>query len=233
MGTRADADGDTFRRRPWIILWGVLLAGNLHADVVSYADPPAGPSRFSMSSDGGIAFFPQFDPSLGQLDSVSIAWTYGIDGEVPYGVYPGPYPTAIEFPFADITESVTGTADQTAFSQQQTFTGNTFEEPECQCYLQDSFTMAGTESPTDLTPYLGTGGWELPYNFLLSASANPDSEIGVLSDFISGTDSFSGTVTYDYTPAPEPNYAPMVIVSFAIIAILVSRRRRRSSMIGE
>ncbi len=233
MGTRTDAGGKIFRRLACIPLWGALLASGLQADVVSYTDPPPTPSRFSMSADGGFAFFPQFDPSLGQLNSVTIAWTYAIDGEVPYGVYPGPYPTAIEFPFADITESVTGTADQTVFSQQQTFTGNTFEEPECQCYLPDSFTMAGAESPTDLTPYLGIGGWELPYNFLLSASANPDSEIGVLSDFISGTDSFSGTVTYDYTAAPEPNYAPMVLLSFAIILVLVSRHRRRSSMIVE
>jgi hypothetical protein len=230
--------GMTKRRWTRIILSSGLLLGSLRADVVSYDSfyfTPGG----SVGSEGAndSAYFPQFDP-LGQLNSVTVTWTLNIQGLLPYipecalGGSCGVAPYFLIF--GDIYSGVTGTVDQAPFSQQHTDTGNFFWQRECQCFLYPGFSASGTESPTNLAPYLGDGAWSLPFSFTLEDGAEPDSQIAVGPLGLANSFGYNltGTVTYDYTPAPEPQFGAAVFLGLAIIVLFVKRHHCRHTTIS-
>lgn len=70
--------------------------------------------------------------------------------------------------------------------------------------------------------YIGTGTVHLDYSYLYNVVINPSASESSNSGL---TDTFSGTITYDFTKIPEPTTAAVAIVG--AIAI-VARRRFRS-----
>lgn len=79
-----------------------------------------------------------------------------------------------------------------------------------------------TASNARFSDYVGVGTFRLTYSYLYNAVPEPSS--GVSSD--AGLfNSLTGTVTYEYTPIPEPRAAKL-----ALMAIVASTWRRRTQL---
>ena len=205
----------------------------LGADTVSYGNLP------DFSTYSGVLFapegatttafgFPQFDPTLGQLNSVTYDWALSANGLLAYYSF-SPGPTA----FDDSVVVGTGSVGDAVGSSQETYQGNFYWPGPyggCQCYVPFSFGLGGTDSVSNINPYIGTGNIGLFSTFNLSGFDEPDSEVllGSIVGFGAiGTVNWSGTVTYDYTPfssVPEPR--SLIVLSVLVGAVVAVHRLR-------
>jgi hypothetical protein len=189
-----------------------LSIGVARADIITQTltIPALATTTFGSQSNNTIVLFTnsfnQFNPNLGTLNTISST----ISGTVVWTVDSG---------FFDLFVEVLTTNPPGNFQLATTNIG----------HPQGQYTI-----PIALTPQFGllllgdfTGTSTSQLRLLFSDSA--------MADTISSANGFSGSITYDYTPAaavPEPSTWAMMILGFAGVGFMAYRRKSKPALMA-
>jgi len=184
---------------------------------VSYGEGPGNPFDF---------YFSDFNPSLGTLDSMNWSLAGGqtvliyipnCDGFNP--VTPLNYTYTITGGF-DLLGSSVGNTQSGSGTVGNTCGG--FQTPA----VQESISGSGTVS--DPTPFIGTEGQFVEVTGFASGVVSVDGGFSVqpVMDAVEGNGTL--TVTYDYTPTPEPRMPFLILIGCGLVALA----RRKLSWVG-
>jgi hypothetical protein len=194
----------------------VAITTGLWADSVEY-------SNFS-GVDTTLAFYiPQFDPSLGTLDSMNFTVSAGEVVIMPIDNCneDGPSPTVdysydITTGFSIFGSSVEGTQSGTG-SAGSTCGG--FHEPGY------STNITGSGSVSDPSPYIGTGVVLIPTDNAFASGLFSDGGGPPSAGFFILQYSATLDVTYDYISVPEPGTLALTLLAGALFWIVRWCRR--------
>ncbi|HEY2841843.1 MAG TPA: choice-of-anchor E domain-containing protein [Pirellulales bacterium] len=203
------------------------------AATVSYGPVSVGPSPTGSGGSFGVT---QFDPSLGTLTQVDLDVTGNSDGGSNglqnLSGFPGNASVTIG---SNIT--VSGPATLTVL----TFPNNSNSGPVAPFTGAIDFTFSGPDSvlvngvpssdsnsssiTSGMAPYIGLS----TVNFNYSSAANTSNAADVSPTFSSTTApnfGFSATVTYHYTPVPEPT--TLALAGLGALGLAFAARRKRN-----
>lgn len=207
------------------------LRGDDSVESFTYSNLTPIPDCFAASGpcEGSEFFFPQFDPSLGTLNSV--AYTFEGSAELLEDANTcgatGP---------ANYSYTTTGTDTFLGISVSRTVSGSGIQDPgECAGYgvvgQLSNFTATGYFS--DLAQFIENGSG-LGFNVTPSVSGvlyMDDGGLPVNYDVAQSRQEYDTlTLSYDYTPAvPEPRLVSLMCLSCGIILIVRRRLLRKAN----
>ncbi len=201
----------------------VLVAG-AQASVITYTHTtPSGTVPFTDNFS-----FPQFDPSVGTLTSVSVSATTNVVAQInvfnalsssqAFTNASAAIPVTITAP-AGLVLSLTPTAGPL----------NSVAAVGFNTYSGIPGSASGNTSPANFSPYLGTNLFGVAMSF--AAGLGTYSGSGPIGLFFGGTADGGGvtTLTYTYTPnaVPEPATIGMTLAGLGFVGFGIFRRRRR------
>lgn len=184
-------------------------------------------------SVNGALFFPGFDPSLGYLNSATIDWTAYI-GAAEYFYSDTPLYTILPY-----TVTWTATAALLApFSSSDSATQSNsgpFVQEDLQSEDFDPFTLSGeavADSGAALADFASSSPGILTNVIVEDTGTYSSFDFLPSGDFqgIEGQDtgvSFQATVTYDYTPVPEPACGVALLSTALLIALRLKVGKNR------
>ncbi len=182
------------------------VAAVVHGDTLEYTDDIS----LMTTNWSGMMSFPQFDPALGTLNSVTVELGGHVEGDAKFESLdaepatvvmnlaaeielqrPDNSPLAVVVPLVETTDNVTafdGTIDFLGDS------GRTYEG-----LSGDDMETEMTTLPSDLALFTGTGNIDLP---AVASGASTGSGAGNLILQFATSASSNAKVIYDFTPAP-------------------------------
>jgi hypothetical protein len=212
--------------------FGIVAAKSANADMVSYTS-----ASFSGDSSWD-ALIPQFDPTLGNLTSATVALSADLTPIVEVENFTGgPAPFDYAFETTYTTNPVTNQVVFTPSPATVTDPYGTVQDINFVSLVEPGVALnaglnqyPGTPVPfsldssipgADLTAFEGNG--TTSFDYTADGSGNYGGS-GVGNIFFGGDKSYAGTatVTYTYTPVPEPTTLSIL----GVCSLAVLRRRR-------
>lgn len=227
-----------------LYILGFICCLGLRADLLTVS---GGCSVLASTMPNCEFLIPDFDSSLGILNSAYISWSVndpagGYIDIVPVGS-PFNYPVTLakvtetfSASFGGVSDSVVSTFGPLTVNQSQNCIGD-FAFIDCAPTFSAGGRLAASGTVTDLTAFLsgspdvlGNGYMILPGNVTFAFTTSPTDVLGNTIFAAAGNyePNFSATVTYEYTPVPEPSYG--VILSFVVALMLAGNLKSNHSV---
>lgn len=211
------------------------VASHAASVVFSFSVPGVGSLP---AGTGGLFSLPLFDPALGTLTQVdtsveltSIGGSSSFDNE---SVVSGTVTLTVGTALTNLDFLGSATDLSTFASSSTSSLGIDADNDAAPDFVGvDSATFApsgtiisndsdSTTNPADLALYIGPGTFNVNYSSIGLAGAS--ATVSGLADLAQPGFSFTGDITYTYTPVPEPSFAALLL-GVAGVVLFVRRRR--------
>jgi hypothetical protein len=246
MGRSADFEvwGAEFRMSQAFAFWGnkmrklfyvffiLAISFSVQASTITYTDSVTG--LFDLVPDRDLVI-PQFDSSLGTLNSATINLSTALQGSLGFENLKkftgGNFNVSTNNIYASLVISLNGSGIMMSnYMDNQTYTvtlaayDGTTDYAGTSGTIVANFSDADTQTvslsdPSFLAQFIGTG--DLLFN-IITDSLTPLSLPSNSSAIINTTGQASASITYDYTPIPEP--ATVCLISIGALSLIQRKK---------